>query len=59
MKKILILGAILIIASSHDMFIKLDTYFLKPNTQSELFIFNGTFEKSENQLRGIECRMLL
>ncbi len=50
MKKILILGAILIIASSHDMFIKLDTYFLKPNTQSELFIFNGTFEKSENSI---------
>lgn len=46
----MILGAIFIIASAHDMFMKLDTYFLKPNTQTELFIYNGTFEKSENAI---------
>lgn len=50
MKKIIIFLAILIIASSHDMFIKLDTYFLEPNTKSELFLINGTFEKSENAI---------
>ena len=30
------------------MFLKLDTYFLKPNTSTSLQLFNGTFEESEN-----------
>lgn len=50
MKKALILAGILIVSSAHDMFIKMDTYFLKPNEQAELFVFNGTFEISENSI---------
>ncbi len=56
MKKIFILIGILIISSAHDMFIKLDSYFLKPSTQSELFVYNGTFEKSENSIDRIRMR---
>ena len=50
MKKALILAGILIVSSAHDMFIKMDSYFLKPNKQAELFIYNGTFEISENSI---------
>ena len=56
MKKALILASILIISSAHDMFIKMDSYFLKPNKQAELFIFNGTFEKSENTIERKRMR---
>ena len=56
MKKILILALIFIIGSSHDMFIKMDSFFLKPNTQSELFVYNGTFEKSENSIERKRMR---
>jgi len=30
------------------MFLKLDTYFLQPNTETTVKLFNGTFERSEN-----------
>ena len=33
---------------SHDMYLKMDTYFLKPNEESKIQLFNGTFDKSEN-----------
>lgn len=41
------IGAILLLCS-HDMFLKLDNYFLEPNTQATIQLFNGTFDKSEN-----------
>ena len=34
--------------SSHDMFLKMGTYFLQPNTPSTIKLYNGTFEKSDN-----------
>ena len=34
--------------SSHDLYLKLDSYFLEPNTTSALQLFNGTFDRSEN-----------
>lgn len=34
--------------SSHELFLKSDSYFLEKNNQSELFLFNGTFDQSEN-----------
>jgi hypothetical protein len=37
--------------SAHDMFIKLDSYFLAPGDTLRVPILNGTFTKSEN---GIE-----
>jgi len=50
MKKILSLLTIVILFSSHDMYLKLDTYFLQPNTTATIKLFNGTFEKSENTI---------
>ncbi len=48
MKKPLFLIFAFLVFCSHDMFLKLDTYFLASNSQASLKLFNGTFEKSEN-----------
>ena len=37
-----------VVLSSHDMFLKLDAYYLQPNSKAVLQLFNGTFEKSDN-----------
>lgn len=34
--------------SSHDLYLKLDSFFLDPNTNSVLQLYNGTFDRSEN-----------
>ncbi|MCM3870846.1 MAG: DUF4198 domain-containing protein [Pyrinomonadaceae bacterium] len=34
-------------ASGHDLFMKLDSYFLKPNTRASVRLLNGTFQKSD------------
>ena len=33
---------------SHDLYVKMETYFLKPNQVATLSLYNGTFENSEN-----------
>lgn len=38
----------LILLCSHDLYIKMDTYFFRPNQEATLSLYNGTFEKSEN-----------
>jgi hypothetical protein len=48
MKKLFPLLIAVVLFSSHDMFLKLDTYFLEPGTQATIQLFNGTFAKSEN-----------
>lgn len=48
MKKTLLLVIAFLVFSSHDMFLKLDSYFLQPNSRTSIQLFNGTFEKSEN-----------
>ena len=47
-RKIFALLGLAVLFCSHDMYLKLDTYFLEPNTQSIIHLFNGTFDKSEN-----------
>ncbi|MCB0669674.1 MAG: DUF4198 domain-containing protein, partial [Saprospiraceae bacterium] len=42
----LLLAAILL--CSHDLYIKMETYFLQPNQEATLSLYNGTFEMSEN-----------
>ncbi len=37
-----------IVLCSHDLYIKMETYFLQPNQQATLSLYNGTFEESEN-----------
>ncbi|MBA2528216.1 MAG: DUF4198 domain-containing protein [Pyrinomonadaceae bacterium] len=34
-------------ASAHDLFMKLDSYFLAPNTRATVRLLNGTFQKSD------------
>lgn len=48
MRKTLLAIFALLVFTSHDMFLKLDNYFLAPNETAEIQLFNGTFDKSEN-----------
>lgn len=50
MKKILFLFLTLVLFCSHDMYLKLDTYFLQPNAQAKIKLFNGTFDNSDNTI---------
>jgi hypothetical protein len=50
-RTILIVGTLLLVASAalaHDLFLKLDTYFLQPHARVRIPVLNGTFTKSEN-----------
>jgi hypothetical protein len=50
-RRILLTGTLLVIASAalaHDLFLKLDTYFLQPRARVRIPVLNGTFTKSEN-----------
>ena len=47
---VLVAGTLLLVASlalAHDLFLKLDTYFLEPRTRVRVTVLNGTFAKSE------------
>lgn len=46
--RFLLLITIPICLCSHDLYVKMNTYFLKPNKETTLSLYNGTFEKSEN-----------
>ena len=51
MKKFIYLPLIaiaLVFFSSHDMYLKLNNYYLDTFTKSTVELFNGTFDKSEN-----------
>lgn len=48
MKKTFILLITFVLLSSHDMFLKMDSYLLQPNQAATIHLYNGTFEKSEN-----------
>jgi uncharacterized GH25 family protein len=37
----------LVILSSHDLFIKLESFYLIPGTETLIYVYNGTFGKSE------------
>lgn len=60
-KKIFALLVLAAIFLSHDMYLKLDTFFLEPNTSATIQLFNGTFDKSENVIdrdRMIDASLL-
>lgn len=46
----LFLLVVFTIFSSHELFLKSDSHFLSPNRAYELYLFNGTFDKSENEI---------
>ena len=48
MKKIFSLIIVLLLCSSHELFLKTDSYFLKERETVELYLFNGTIDLSEN-----------
>lgn len=47
MRKLFYLSLILLLCS-HDLYLKMEHYFLQPNEEATLSLYNGTFEKSEN-----------
>ena len=48
MRKPFYLLVAFVLLCSHDLYIKMETYFLEPNQEATLSLYNGTFEKSEN-----------
>ena len=48
MQRLFLLVFLGLLFSAHDLFLKTDRYFLSPGERSELFLFNGTFDESEN-----------
>ncbi|MEO0570414.1 MAG: DUF4198 domain-containing protein [Bacteroidota bacterium] len=46
-RPIYLVFAILLLCS-HDLYLKMETYFLRPNQVATLSLYNGTFETSEN-----------
>lgn len=45
---VLLCAGLLVTARAHDLFLKFDSYFLKPNSQTTARLLNGTFRISEN-----------
>lgn len=43
----LLLGCLALSVSAHDLFLKFDTYFLRPNSQATVRLMNGSFRASE------------
>lgn len=41
---------IVTLCSSHELFLKTDSHFLNPNSTGLLYLFNGTFDQSENEI---------
>ncbi|NJC25707.1 DUF4198 domain-containing protein [Neolewinella antarctica] len=50
MKKFIFGLVALVALSSHDMFLRLDTYFLAPDTAATILLYNGTFDRSDNTI---------
>jgi len=50
MKKILLLTAAVLLFSSHELFLKTDSYFLEEDADAVVYLYNGTFDKSENYI---------
>jgi len=48
MKKLIPAALTILLLCSHDMFLKVDGFFLQPQSEAIIALFNGTFEKSEN-----------
>ncbi|MGH9842680.1 MAG: DUF4198 domain-containing protein, partial [Blastocatellia bacterium] len=45
---VLLCAGLLLTARAHDLFLKFDSYFLKPNSKATVRLLNGTFRTSEN-----------
>lgn len=47
-KPLFLLLLAVVFLCNHDLYLKMDTYFLQPDQQATLNLYNGTFENSEN-----------
>lgn len=43
---------------AHDLFLRLDSFFVEPGTQARIRVLNGTFSKSENSVTRVRLRDL-
>lgn len=50
MKKLFPLLLLFVLLTSHELFLKTNTHYLNTNEKAELFLFNGTFDTSENTI---------
>ncbi len=48
MRRPFFLFLLVLLFCSHDLFLKMEQYFLPPNHEASMSLYNGTFEKSEN-----------
>ena len=48
LKRVIFLFAVLLVFSSHDMFLKMHSYQLESNASSTILLYNGTFDRSDN-----------
>lgn len=48
MKRVLSGTILVMLLCSHDMFLKMDNFFLEPNAETTIKLYNGTYEVSEN-----------
>ena len=48
MKKYLLLIFAFVLFCGHDMYLKFDTYFLQPDSEAIIKLYNGTFDRSDN-----------
>nr|WP_298997079.1 DUF4198 domain-containing protein [uncultured Allomuricauda sp.] len=48
MRKLFFLLLAILLLCSHNLYVKMETYFLQPNQEAILSLYNGTFEQSEN-----------
>ncbi len=48
MRNLLFLFVLFITLSAHELFLKTDTYFLQPFEKATLYLYNGTFDESDN-----------
>lgn len=44
--------------SAHDLFLKLDSYFLPPNSKAKVQMLNGTFQSSDGIVRRDRMRAI-
>ncbi|CAH1000615.1 hypothetical protein LEM8419_01749 [Neolewinella maritima] len=50
MRPFLFVLVALVVLSSHDMYLRLDSYFLPPDSEATIQLYNGTFDRSDNTI---------
>ncbi len=55
MNRVIVLGIVLLLlvasfSGAHDMFLKPESYFVEPGSETTIALLNGTYEKSENAI---------